>query len=66
MAILVFAANWQGRGSVRGSSKGLHQRGTTVIVVTHDEGLAERTSRVLRMLDGRIASGGATRLQAKL
>lgn len=42
----------------------LHQEGTTVIVVTHDEGLAKRTSRVLRMLDGRIASDDTTRQQA--
>jgi len=42
----------------------LNQEGTTVIIVTHDEGLAERTNRVLRMLDGRIASDAATRQQA--
>ncbi|PCJ54519.1 MAG: macrolide ABC transporter ATP-binding protein [Planctomycetota bacterium] len=42
----------------------LNQEGTTVIIVTHDESLAERTNRVLRMLDGRIASDGATRQQA--
>jgi len=42
----------------------LNQEGTTVIVVTHDEGLAERTNRILRMLDGRVASDGATRHQA--
>lgn len=34
----------------------LNAEGTTVIVVTHDEHLAQRTRRVVRMLDGRIAA----------
>jgi putative ABC transport system ATP-binding protein len=36
----------------------LNAEGTTVIVVTHDEALARRTPRVVRMLDGRIVSDG--------
>jgi putative ABC transport system ATP-binding protein len=32
----------------------LHADGTTIAVVTHDEKLAERTARVIRMLDGCI------------
>ena len=34
----------------------LNGEGQTVIVVTHDEGLAARTSRVIRMLDGGIVA----------
>jgi putative ABC transport system ATP-binding protein len=32
----------------------IHRAGNSVIVVTHDAGIAARASRVLRMLDGRI------------
>lgn len=32
----------------------LHSEGTTIVVVTHDEQLAARTPRVIRMLDGSI------------
>jgi putative ABC transport system ATP-binding protein len=32
----------------------LHQQGKTVIVVTHDKDIAERTNRVIHLLDGRI------------
>lgn len=32
-----------------------HSRGTTLIVVTHDEQLAARCQRIVRMADGRIA-----------
>ena len=34
----------------------LNAEGTTVIVVTHDAALSQRTPRVIRMLDGRIAT----------
>jgi len=40
----------------------LHTAGTTIIVVTHDEAIAARMHRQVRMLDGRIVSdttGGA-------
>jgi len=40
----------------------LHTAGTTIIVVTHDEAVASRMHRQVRMLDGRIVSdtaGGA-------
>ncbi len=33
---------------------GLHQRGKTLIVVTHDEKIAHRARRVIHLLDGRI------------
>jgi putative ABC transport system ATP-binding protein len=32
----------------------LNQDGTTLVVVTHDEGLSEQAGRVIHMLDGRI------------
>jgi len=33
----------------------LHQDGTTLVVVTHDDHLADQAERVIHMLDGRIA-----------
>jgi len=32
----------------------LHREGRTLILVTHDEGIAGRTERVVRLLDGRV------------
>jgi putative ABC transport system ATP-binding protein len=40
----------------------LHQNGTTLVLVTHDPGVAEWSDRVVRMLDGRIESDASTRL----
>lgn len=34
--------------------KNLNQQGKTVIVVTHDNSLAERTNRIIKVTDGRI------------
>ena len=34
----------------------LNESGTTLVLVTHDEGVATRADRVIRMLDGRISS----------
>jgi putative ABC transport system ATP-binding protein len=34
----------------------LHQDGTTLVVVTHDEHLASQAGRIIYMLDGRISS----------
>ena len=31
----------------------LNREGTTVVMVTHDGGLAERTQRIVRLFDGR-------------
>ena len=37
-----------------------HEHGITTLIVTHEAGVAERTQRVLRMVDGTIASDGRT------
>jgi putative ABC transport system ATP-binding protein len=39
----------------------IHRRGNTVIVVTHEEDIAARANRVIRLRDGRIESDRATR-----
>lgn len=33
----------------------LHEEGKTLVVVTHDEGIAEHAQRVIRLFDGRVA-----------
>jgi putative ABC transport system ATP-binding protein len=38
----------------------LHQDGTTLVVVTHDERLSEQAGRVIHMLDGRIQADTLT------
>jgi putative ABC transport system ATP-binding protein len=37
----------------------LHESGRTVVMVTHDESVAERAGRIVRLLDGRIVSDTA-------
>ncbi len=37
----------------------LNTDGTTLLVVTHDDRLAEQAGRIIQMLDGRIVSGGS-------
>lgn len=39
--------------------KSLHKQGLTIIVVTHNEELAERTSRCIHIKDGKILNGAA-------
>lgn len=39
----------------------LNDSGITVIIVTHDESVAQRTKRVIRFLDGRIVADNAQR-----
>ncbi|MCC8062668.1 MAG: ABC transporter ATP-binding protein, partial [Rikenellaceae bacterium] len=34
--------------------KQLNQEGTTIVMVTHDEKIAEQTGRIVRMADGKI------------
>lgn len=35
----------------------LHQKGNTVIIVTHDPAVAKRTNRIIRIIDGKITDG---------
>jgi putative ABC transport system ATP-binding protein len=37
----------------------LNRSGKTVIIVTHEHSIAERSQRIVRLLDGRVVSGGA-------
>jgi putative ABC transport system ATP-binding protein len=37
----------------------LHRQGNTIIIVTHEKGVAEHAHRVLSILDGRIAGDEA-------
>jgi putative ABC transport system ATP-binding protein len=43
---------------VLGLLRELHAEGTTVAIITHDAGIAERCARQVRMRDGRIVSDG--------
>ena len=36
--------------------RGIHGAGNTILIVTHEEYIAEHTQRIVRLLDGRIAS----------
>ena len=36
--------------------KGLHKEGRTVILITHDNGIAPQARRVVRIMDGKIES----------
>jgi putative ABC transport system ATP-binding protein len=42
---------------VLGLLAGLHAEGRTILVVTHDAGVAARAQRILHMRDGRIMNG---------
>jgi putative ABC transport system ATP-binding protein len=41
---------------IMGILKGLHQRGRTIVVVTHEEEIAAQTERSILLLDGKIES----------
>lgn len=36
--------------------RGLHNEGRTVILITHDDGIAEQARRIIRIMDGKIES----------
>jgi putative ABC transport system ATP-binding protein len=36
--------------------KTIHQQGNTVILVTHEEDIANHTKRIIRIKDGKVAS----------
>jgi len=36
--------------------RGIHEAGNTILIVTHEEYIAEHTQRIVRLLDGRIAT----------
>lgn len=38
----------------------LHQRGNTIILITHEKYIAEHANRIVHLLDGKIASDGTT------
>ena len=40
---------------------GLHARGSTIVIVTHEHDVAERTQRIVTVRDGRIIDDRATR-----
>ncbi|HBR01585.1 MAG TPA: macrolide ABC transporter ATP-binding protein [Ruminiclostridium sp.] len=39
---------------IMGLFKSLYQNGNTIVIITHDEHIAEQAQRILRILDGRI------------
>jgi putative ABC transport system ATP-binding protein len=41
---------------IMGILKDLHQRGRTIVVVTHEENIAAQTERIILLLDGKIES----------
>ena len=41
---------------VLGILRGLNAQGTTVILITHDNGIAAKAKRIVRLIDGRIVS----------
>ena len=43
---------------IMGVIRDIHNQGDTVIVVTHEQGIADRADRTVRLLDGRIDSDG--------
>ena len=50
------------RDMIVGILKSLSEKGQTILVVTHDTAVADRTSRIITMRDGRIASDRPTKM----
>ena len=46
--------------------KKIHEAGNTIMIVTHEEYIAEHTRRIIRLLDGKIASDVKNGLKAPL
>ena len=44
-------------GEILDIFKRLHEQGRTLVVITHDENVAERADRIIRLKDGRIDAG---------
>ncbi|MCX9011583.1 MAG: ABC transporter ATP-binding protein [Candidatus Methanoperedens sp.] len=51
------------RDMIVGILKSLCEKGQTILVVTHDTAVAARTSRIITMRDGRIASDKPTKVE---
>lgn len=43
--------------AVFGIIEQLHQEGNTIVLITHDEGLAKKAERMVRITDGRVDNG---------
>jgi putative ABC transport system ATP-binding protein len=46
--------------------KKIHEAGNTILIVTHEEYIAEHTQRIVRLLDGKIASDLRNGAKAKM
>ncbi|MEA1898212.1 MAG: ABC transporter ATP-binding protein [Bacteroidota bacterium] len=44
----------------------IHQRGNTVIVVTHEEDIAQKTNRIIRLMDGEVESDVSKKASLKV
>jgi len=44
----------------------IHKRGNTVILVTHEEDIAQRADRIIRLMDGEIESDTFNNVAAKV
>ena len=45
--------------------KEIHEKGNTIIIVTHEEDIAQYAKRIIRLIDGQIASDKLTELTTK-
>jgi putative ABC transport system ATP-binding protein len=49
----------QSGGDILEIFKDLHSQGNTVIIVTHDQAIASRAERIIRIKDGKIVDGNS-------